>query len=44
MKKSLEHLELNSNLSHVDDTNLDISNVSRRAFVKNMALTAMPVS
>ena len=39
MKKSLEHLELNTNLSHVDDTHLDISNVSRRAFVKNMALT-----
>jgi len=38
MKKPLDHLELNTTMWNADD-NIEIANISRRAFLKNMALT-----
>jgi isoquinoline 1-oxidoreductase beta subunit len=38
MKKPLDHLELNTTMWNADD-NIEITNISRRAFLKNMALT-----
>jgi len=38
MKKPMDPIELNTNVGNVDG-NIEIANISRRAFIKNMALT-----